>query len=169
MALGANLPGADGGPAARLEAALARFSDRELHVVKRSRLWRSRAWPDPADPPFLNAVALVRTALAPEATLEVLHAIEDVFGRVRGAPNAPRTLDLDLVAHGRRVLAASRLVLPHPRAADRLFVMGPLAELAPGWRHPASGLIAAELARRASVGRDARPVLHCTMGDESLS
>lgn len=169
VALGANLPGADGGPAARLEAALARFSDHGLPIVKRSRLWRSRAWPNPADPPFVNAVALVRAELAPEATLAVLHTLERDFGRERQAPNAPRTLDLDLIAQGTTVRAGPDLLLPHPRAAERLFVMGPLAEIAPGWRHPVSGLAAVELARRASVGRDAHPVLHCTMGDEALS
>jgi 2-amino-4-hydroxy-6-hydroxymethyldihydropteridine diphosphokinase len=157
VALGANLPGADGGPAARLEAALRRFSDHGLPIVKRSRPWRSRAWPDPADPPFINAVALVTPALGPEATLAALHALERAFGRERGRANAPRTLDLDLVAHGRVVRAGPGLVLPHPRAAERRFVMGPLAQIAPGWRHPTLGLRADQLARDAPVGRDAAP------------
>ena len=70
-----------------------------------------------------------------------------------------RTLDLDLIAYGREVIEEEGgFVLPHPRAADRLFVMGPLAEIAPGWPHPVSHRTAAELASTAQVGRDARPI-----------
>nr|MEA2797514.1 2-amino-4-hydroxy-6-hydroxymethyldihydropteridine diphosphokinase [Phenylobacterium sp.] len=87
-----------------------------------------------------------------------LFAIERRFGRIRGDSNAPRTLDLDLIAHGREVIDRPGLILPHPRAHERLFVMGPLAEIAPAWRHPVSGKTAAELARDATVGRDAAPV-----------
>jgi len=72
--------------------------------------------------------------------------------------NAPRTLDLDLIAYGRQVSEGPGLVVPHPRAAERLFVMGPLAEIAPSWRHPLTGRTAAELAASATVGRDARPL-----------
>ena len=158
VALGANVAGPDGTPAERLDQALACFSDHGLTLVKRSRWWRSAAWPDPADPPFVNGVALVERALDPHETLAALHAIERVFGRERSRRNAPRTLDLDLIAHGRRVLDSPDLVLPHPRAAERLFVMGPLAEIAPAWRHPACGRTAAELAAQAGVGRDARPL-----------
>lgn len=158
VALGGNVTDAAGGPVERLERALARFSDHGLPVVKRSRWWRSAAWPDPADPPFVNGVALVETRLAAPDVLAALHAVEREFGRERSRRNAPRTLDLDLVAHGRAVLNGPDLTLPHPRAAERLFVMGPLAEIAPEWRHPVSGRTAAELAAAAGVGRDARPI-----------
>ncbi|HYF23234.1 MAG TPA: 2-amino-4-hydroxy-6-hydroxymethyldihydropteridine diphosphokinase [Caulobacteraceae bacterium] len=158
VALGANLPGAHPSLEAALEAALALFGPEGLRVVARSRWWRSAAWPDPAAPAYRNGVALVETALDPRATLAVLRRIERAFGRERGEANAPRTLDLDLIAHGGVVTAEPGLILPHPRAAERLFVMGPLAEIAPGWRHPASGLGAAELARTATTGRDAAPV-----------
>ena len=80
------------------------------------------------------------------------------FGRGRAGPNAPRTLDLDLIAYGRQVIEAPGLILPHPRAAERRFVMGPLAEIAPGWRHPLLNRTAAELAASATVGVDAAPV-----------
>lgn len=84
--------------------------------------------------------------------------MERSFGRTRGLANAPRTLDLDLIAYGRAVLDSPALTLPHPRAHDRLFVMGPLAEIAPQWRHPVSARTAAELAASASIGRDAAPI-----------
>ena len=79
------------------------------------------------------------------------------FGRQRGVANAPRTLDLDLIAYGRTAGDLDGLILPHPRAAERLFVMGPLAEIAPEWAHPAGGAAGA-LAMAASVGKDATPV-----------
>ena len=171
VALGTNLADARGGPAERMEAALACFSGHGLHVVKRSSWWGSLAWPEPRDPPFLNGVALVQTKLEPPAVLEALHMIERAFGRRRALRNAPRTLDLDLIAHGRRVVAGPELVLPHPRAAERLFVMGPLAEIAPLWRHPQSGRTAAELDVTAGVGRDARPLTptRCNASGEPLS
>ena len=103
-------------------------------------------------------MALVRTALGPREVLETLLRIERRFGRDRSVANAPRTLDLDLIAHGRTVMDAPGLVLPHPRATERRFVMGPLAEIAPGWVHPVLGGTAAELAAAATVGADATPL-----------
>ncbi|RYE43127.1 MAG: 2-amino-4-hydroxy-6-hydroxymethyldihydropteridine diphosphokinase, partial [Hyphomicrobiales bacterium] len=105
---------------------------------------------------FFNGVVLLATDMQAPELLVRLHAIESRFGRDRTQVNAPRTLDLDLIAHGRTIGAAP--ALPHPRAADRLFVMGPLAEIAPSWRHPVSGLSAATLANAATVGLDAVPI-----------
>jgi 2-amino-4-hydroxy-6-hydroxymethyldihydropteridine diphosphokinase len=140
-----------------LEAALARFRCEGIDVVARSSWWRSAAWPDPGDPPFLNGVVLVRTEHGPHELMAALGRIEESFGRQRGALNAPRTLDLDLIAYGREEGDLGGLILPHPRAAERLFVMGPLAEVAPDWRHP-DGETAAWLAQTASVALDAAPV-----------
>jgi 2-amino-4-hydroxy-6-hydroxymethyldihydropteridine diphosphokinase len=156
IALGGNLAGAYPSVQAALEAAVAGLGGAGFEVLATSRWWRSAAWPDPADPPFLNGVALARTALGPEAALEALHRLEAAFGRDRSAPNAPRTLDLDLIALGRTVMDGPP-VLPHPRAAERLFVMGPLADIAPGWRHPISGETAEILASAAKIGQDAVP------------
>jgi len=158
VALGSNLGGERGSSQAILDEAVSQFDAAGLTVLKRSSWWRSAAWPDPTGPDYLNGVALVETRLSPTEALGALHRIETAFGRERGqVRNASRTLDLDLIAHGRTVLDRPGLRLPHPRAAERLFVMGPLAEIAPEWRHPVTGETAAALAAGATVGRDARP------------
>jgi len=156
--LGSNLPGDYPSVELLLEAAVSALAGSGLTLVKRSGWWRSAAWPDPRAPAYLNGVVLVETALAPREALRAAQAVERAFGRTRGAPNAPRTLDVDLVAYGRLLIAEPGLETPHPRAHQRLFVMGPLAEIAPAWRHPRLGGTAAEFAASAPIGRDARPV-----------
>ncbi|TAL33552.1 MAG: 2-amino-4-hydroxy-6-hydroxymethyldihydropteridine diphosphokinase [Phenylobacterium sp.] len=158
MALGSNLAGGHGSSEALLEEALARFPTVGLKILKRSGWWRSAAWPDPNGPEYRNGVALVEADGPPEVVLASLLKLEAQMGRERAAKNAPRTLDLDLIAHGREVRETTGLTLPHPRAHERLFVMGPLAEIAPDWRHPTLARTAADLAVGAQVGADARPV-----------
>ena len=108
-------------------------------------------------PDYLNGVVFVETGRAPREVMSTLLDVETTFGRRRTGTNAPRTLDLDLIAYGRRVLDGPDLTVPHPRAVERLFVMGPLAEIAPAWKHPVSGLTARELAATARVGTEAAP------------
>ena len=158
VALGCNDKGDWSSCVEALEAALARFRAEGVDVLARSSWWSSQAWPDPSDPPFLNGVAVVSTAQDASTLMQTLGRIEDLFGRVRTARNAPRTLDLDLIAYGRLSGDLNGLILPHPRAADRLFVMGPLAEVAPEWTHPVCGRRARDLAAAATVGEDARPL-----------
>lgn len=158
VALGSNLPGDYPDVPALLEAALEAFPAHGLTVVARSGWWRSAAWPDPAMPAYTNGVVIVETGLGVVETLSALHAIEADFGRVRHVANAARTLDLDLIAHGRSVVREGGVQVPHPRAHERRFVMGPLADIAPGWTHPVSAEAAEALASKASVGVDAYPV-----------
>lgn len=158
LALGGDLAGDYPSLEALLEAALSSFPRAGLRVVRRSGWWRSAAWPDPSQPAYLNGVAIVETGLSPLEVLAAIHALEAQFGRKRGAANAPRTLDIDLIAYGRRAIDAAGLRVPHPRAAERLFVMGPLADIAPDWTHPVLGQTAAQLAASATVGADAQPV-----------
>ena len=157
IALGSNLSVLPSAPSDILCAALDQFQKSGLSVVRRSSFWGSAAWPDPAEPDYINAVALVEPTHGPRRTLRRLKALERLFGRRGGCVNAPRVLDLDLIAHGRQVIDAPGLIVPHPRAHERLFVMGPLAEIAPDWAHPTLGETAAALAASATVGRDARP------------
>ena len=157
VALGCNDKGAWSSCRKALEAALARFRTEGIDIIARSSWWSSLAWPDPQDPPFLNGVVIVSTAHDPHDLMAALGRIEDAFGRRRSARNAPRTLDLDLIAYGRLIGDLNGLILPHPRAAERRFVMGPIAEIAPDWVHPAGG-DAAALAGAAGVGKDAHPI-----------
>ncbi|HYG27925.1 MAG TPA: 2-amino-4-hydroxy-6-hydroxymethyldihydropteridine diphosphokinase [Caulobacteraceae bacterium] len=158
VALGGNLPGARDSVESLLEAALGAFDAHGLRVVARSAWWRSAAWPDPAEPPYVNGVAVVETGFSPHAVLEALHAIERAFGRKRHVPNAPRTLDLDLIAHGRRIVDEAGFHVPHRRAHERRFVVGPLAQILPGWVHPQLGQTAENLAASAKIGMDAAPI-----------
>ena len=144
IALGANLPSTAGTPKDTLRAALASLGARGITVERRSGFYLSDAWPDPTDPPFVNAVIGVRTSLSPGELLRVLHEVEAEFGRKRAARNAPRTLDLDIVDYDGRI-GRGDPELPHPRIATRGFVLVPLREIAPNWRHPVSGRTVDEL------------------------
>jgi 2-amino-4-hydroxy-6-hydroxymethyldihydropteridine diphosphokinase len=146
IGLGANLPSPDhGGPRDTLEAALAAFPGHGLTVAKRSPWYESSPVPPSDQPWFVNGVASVETALAPHEVLAELMAIEREFGRKRGERWAARTLDLDLLAYGDRVLnrpargTFPAVILPHPRLQERRFVLMPLRDVAPDWRHPATG------------------------------
>jgi 2-amino-4-hydroxy-6-hydroxymethyldihydropteridine diphosphokinase len=159
LAIGGNLAGDYPSLEALLEAALSAFLCADIRIVRRSGWWRSAAWPDPGRPAYLNGVAIVETDFSPEALLAQILAVEASFGRIRSEPNAPRTLDIDLIAYGRRVIDEPGLAVPHPRAHERLFVMGPLAEIAPDWVHPVLGETSVELAANARVGADAHPIV----------
>jgi 2-amino-4-hydroxy-6-hydroxymethyldihydropteridine diphosphokinase len=107
-------------------------------------------------PWFVNAVVSLATGLAAEDLLLVLQAIERRFGRVRGEPNAPRVLDLDILDYQGEVIDTTSLVLPHPRLHERRFVLVPIAEIAPGWQHPILGLTAAQLLAQLSSKQQIR-------------
>jgi 2-amino-4-hydroxy-6-hydroxymethyldihydropteridine diphosphokinase len=117
---------------------------------------RQSTWHDtvpagvPADQPrYLNGAVIGETALPPRQLLERLLAIEEAAGRTRPSPMAPRTLDLDLILFGEAVIDEPGLVVPHPRFRERLFVLEPLAEVAPGWIDPATGMTISALLQQA--------------------
>ncbi|HEC90931.1 MAG TPA: 2-amino-4-hydroxy-6-hydroxymethyldihydropteridine diphosphokinase [Alphaproteobacteria bacterium] len=147
IAIGANLPGADNAPPrTACGRALERLEGVGIRVVKRSGWFSSRPVPVAAQPRFVNGVAAVETALGPAALMAALLACETGLGRRRGAANEARIIDLDIIDYDGRVEAGlGGPKLPHPRLEGRAFVLLPLAEIAPGWRHPVSGAAIVEL------------------------
>lgn len=144
-----------GTPRQAVMRALSELDRNGLKLVAASRLVETKPFGRPNQPNFVNAVAAIETHLPPLALLARLHAIERAAGRRRTIRWGPRTLDLDILDYRGLVLPGGRastmrgtLVLPHPGIAERVFVLGPLAEVAPGWRHPALHATAAQLILR---------------------
>jgi len=144
LGLGSNLGDREGS----LRRALALLETRGFRITGRSSFYLTEPVGGPPQPWFLNAAIRGETDLGPEALLEACLAIERDLGRVREVRQGPRTLDVDLLLYGDLVRKTPALTLPHPRLHDRLFVLIPLAEMAPEVRHPVLGLTAAEMRRR---------------------
>ena len=141
IALGGNL----GDVAATFERALAALDATPgIQVTGRSRWYRNPPM-GPPQPDFLNGCALLKVALSPEALLDRLQALENEAGRVRTVHWGPRTLDLDLLLYGDRVMQTPRLQVPHPGLGDRAFFAVPLAEIAPDWVEPLTGRAIAQI------------------------
>ncbi|MDQ2090741.1 2-amino-4-hydroxy-6-hydroxymethyldihydropteridine diphosphokinase [Marimonas arenosa] len=161
IAFGANRPSPAGDPVETVRAALAGLAASQgLCLRAASRLFRTPAFPQGSGPDFVNAAAAFDCSLEPAALLALLHRVEAEHGRRRDIRWGARSLDLDLLALGDAVLpdtetwrhwhdltpdrqtleAPKLLILPHPRLQDRAFVLVPLAEIAPDWRHPVLGL-----------------------------
>ena len=149
IGLGANLSSPRyGGPRKACEAALDALRAAGIEVLRRSRWYRSAPVPASDQPWFVNAVAEVRTGLSAAELLDLLHGIEREMGRVRRVRDEARVIDLDLLIYGETISGPGETpVLPHPRLAERAFVVLPLAELAPDWRHPGSGRSLQEMIR----------------------
>ena len=152
VAIGANLPGPLGTPLDTCEWALVQLAALPgLRLAARSAWHRTTPVPASAQPDYINGAARLEGVADPVALLAGLHAIERDGGRTRSVPNAARTLDLDLLAMDDLVIHSPGLTLPHPRLHERAFVLRPLAEVAPGWRHP--------VLRRTVAGMAAAPDL----------
>lgn len=162
IGIGANLPGERGTKLETCEAALCALSAGGIAVTRCSRWYESAPEPVSAQPWYVNGVAELDTGIEPEALLAALHRIEARFGRTaagRARKNAARTLDLDLLCyHDRLAAAPSRPILPHPRLHRRAFVLLPLRELAPAWRHPGNGAAIGDLIARLPPESTARPI-----------
>jgi 2-amino-4-hydroxy-6-hydroxymethyldihydropteridine diphosphokinase len=156
IGLGANLDSPRWGPPRdTLTAALAALADAGVTTLARSAWFRSAPVPLSDQPWFVNAVASVAATIDPHRLLALMQKIENDFGRVRGERNAARIIDLDLLDYRGEQIVSPDLMLPHPRMHRRRFVLAPLAELAPDWRHPISGLTARQLV--AQLGK-AQPI-----------
>ncbi len=152
IGIGANLPSPRyGEPRATCGAALSALAEAPLSITARSRWYKSAPVPASDQPWFINGVIHIKTALDPEALMALLLETEKAFGRERAERNEARVLDLDLLAFGDKACeppqgesesgeaGAGALHLPHPRLHERAFVLLPLLDIAPNWRHPVSG------------------------------
>lgn len=168
IALGANLHSSAGTPAQTLVKALGLLGAAGLRLRALSRFYRSPAFPAGSGPDYVNACAALASPLPPEAVLAHLHGIEAELGRSRNRRWEARGIDLDLLAVGKAIrpdgatearwrslplaqqmhTAPGQLILPHPRLTERAFVLIPLAEIAPRWRHPATGETVREMVAR---------------------
>lgn len=162
VAIGANLPSSGGSVVDTVQAAIRQLHEiPKISITASSRYWKTPAYPAGSGPDYCNAVVLINTPYKSVQLLEILHEIETRFGRDRSSGRwSSRVLDMDLIAYNANIApdivtlktwidlplarqtveAPDQLILPHPRMQDRGFVLGPLAEIAPEWRHPLIGL-----------------------------
>ena len=165
IALGGNIKGQKDSPLEQVNAAICEISQSGVEVEAKSKVYRTPSFPLGSGPDFVNAVLLCVTDLSPVMVLKVLHDIEARAGRTREQRWEPRVLDLDLLAvndlispdietfrfwadldlHDQKKMAPEELILPHPRLHERAFVLVPMMDVAPDWRHPVLGLTVAEM------------------------
>lgn len=146
IGIGANLPHPTYGlPRRTCGAALAALADKEIMIARRSKwyasepLVRGGGTTLPEQPWYVNAAVIVETEIEPTELLRVLLRVEEQFGRMRSVADAPRTLDLDVLAFDDQIIDLKHLEVPHPRLHERAFALLPIADLVPGWRHPQTG------------------------------
>ena len=165
IALGGNLTSELGPPLATLQFALAMIRLRTGRVLFASRFFKTPCFPVGHGPDYINAVAMFDFGGYPKTLLDILHEIEAIFGRRRDSRWGGRVLDLDLLSFGNQISpsvkkytkwrempmsdqlkqAPNEMILPHPRIQDRGFVLAPLIDIFPKWRHPISGLTVLEM------------------------
>ncbi len=162
ITLGSNQPSEQGGPKDAVEAALTLLDVRGITIGKTSRWFHAPAWPAGSGPDYVNGAALISAPFPERRILDILHKVETILGRTRNGDRwAPRTCDLDMIASGAAVWPGAEvwrhyeaappetprdcLLLPHPQMHRRAFVLKPLAEVAPDWRHPMLGLTVTEM------------------------
>lgn len=144
LGLGSNL----GDREWHMRCGMRRLVARGVNVVALSAIYETAPLGYTNQPPFLNMVACVQTHLRPYALLDACLSVEQEEGRTRPFLNAPRTLDVDILLYDEQVIASPRLTVPHPRLADRAFVLVPLCDLAPDIVHPVLGLSFRTLAQQ---------------------
>jgi 2-amino-4-hydroxy-6-hydroxymethyldihydropteridine diphosphokinase len=141
LSLGSNI----GDRARNLQTALNQLAAPNLRIVRTSPIYETEPVEYTAQRWFLNLVAEAATELLPMQLLLRISRVERDLGRVRTVPKGPRTIDIDILFYGRTIVRSARLEIPHPRMAERRFVLAPLADLAPDLRHPVTGKTVREM------------------------
>lgn len=141
LSLGSNI----GDRAAHIARALAALDVAGVRIVRRSSLYRTEPMDAPPQQWFLNCAVQAQTTLLPRQLLRAVRRVEHALGRRRMVARGPRTIDIDILLYGAATLRTRELDVPHPRLAERRFVLAPLAEIAPALRHPALQRTIAEL------------------------
>lgn len=162
VGIGGNLPCEPyGPPRATCGAALVGLENHGIQVVQRSRWFESAPVPLSDQPWFVNGVACVKTGLDPVSLVNTLLQVESELGRARSVPNAARTVDMDVIDYNGQVLTSdhpSGVEIPHPRMHQRAFVLMPLRDVAPDWRHPTTGETIDQLLGQLPDGQSCRPM-----------
>jgi len=153
LSLGSNV----GNRQANLKAAVAALEPARIHVLRASPIYETEPVENTNQPRFLNLVIEAETKLFPEQLLQRTLKIEQNLGRVRRIPKGPRTIDIDILFYGKTIVQSATLEIPHPRLAERRFVLAPLADLAPDFRHPLTGRSVREMLDAAPAA-DVRPI-----------
>lgn len=156
IGIGSNLPTTQfGPPRATCGAALSALNAQpKISIIECSYWYRTAPVPLSDQPWYVNAVAAVDTALSAEGLMAELLSLEKHFGRQRGVLNAARVLDLDLIAYNDHVVSKDDIQIPHPRLEGRAFVLYPLRDVAPSWRHPVTGSPVDRLIAELPAGQD---------------
>ena len=158
IGIGANLPSRYGPPLETLKAAKDAMTKHGIVLLQSSHVWLTAPVPfDPDQDWFHNAVIDIETDLPAQDLLKILQEIEEDFGRVRSVPNAPRLLDLDLIAYHDDIIEDGKtLIVPHPRMHERLFVLKPLEEINPNWLHPVLKASVAKMLDKIDIEQEAK-------------
>ena len=136
LAIGSNL----GSKIRNIEITKVELEKYKIKILKSSSNYMSESWPDPTMPNYINIIIKITTSLTPLELLKICNLIELKLGRIRNKKNAPRTCDIDIIDYNKKILNEknNKLILPHPRMSDRIFVLLPLFEVDKTWKHPKS-------------------------------
>jgi len=136
IAFGANLNSDVGSPLDTIRTAISELQSRGIIFVKCSRFYETTPVPPSNDRNYINSVSIIETEMNPYELLNSCHEVESIYGRKRSYKNSPRTLDIDILAYDNIIVKNTKIEIPHPRLHKRGFVLIPLREVAPNWKHP---------------------------------